>query len=143
MTDDPTESTKTIARRFFEEVWNQGDDGAIDRYIAAEAVGNDPTFGTGREAFRAQWRRWRAAFPDLHFAVEDVVAEGDKVVTRWTLTGTHRGEFDGIPATGRAVRVTGMSLDRIVDGQIAAGFDAWDALGLHRQLGALTATESE
>jgi steroid delta-isomerase-like uncharacterized protein len=136
---DVSEATvnRELAQRFFEEVWNQGDEAGIDRYIAAEAAGNDPTFGAGREAFRTQWKKWRAAFPDLHFAIEDIVAEGDKVVTRWTLTGTHRGEFLGVAPTGRAISVAGMSLDRIAGGQIAEGFDAWDELGLHRQLGAV------
>jgi steroid delta-isomerase-like uncharacterized protein len=137
MSENQAATNRDLARRFFEEVWNRGDEAAIDRYIAADAAGNDPTFGAGREAFRAQWRKWRAAFPDLHFAVEDLVAEGDKVVTRWTLTGTHQGEFLGIAPTGRAVSVAGMSLDRIAGDQIAEGFDAWDELGLHRQLGAI------
>ncbi len=137
MTNDSVETMKAIARRFFEEVWNQGNEEAIDAYLAAETVGNSPSFGTGREAFRDQWRTWRAAFPDIHFAVEDLVGEGDKVVTRWTMTGTHRGAFWGIPATGRRVTVTGMSLDRIADGRIVSGFDAWDELGLRRQLGTL------
>jgi steroid delta-isomerase-like uncharacterized protein len=135
-TDGTAAANKELARRFFDEVWNQGDESAIDRYIAEDAAGNDPTFGTGREAFRTQWRNWRSAFPDLHFAVEDLVAEGDKVVTRWTLTGTHQGEFLGIAPTGRRISVAGMSLDRIAGGQIAEGFDTWDELGLHRQLGA-------
>jgi steroid delta-isomerase-like uncharacterized protein len=137
MSESEPAVNRTLARRFFEEVWNQGDEAGIDRYIALDAAGNDPTFGTGREAFRAQWTKWRAAFPDLHFAVEDIVAEGDKVVTRWTLTGTHQGEFLGVAPTGRAISVAGMSLDRIANGQIAEGFDAWDELGLHRQLGAI------
>jgi steroid delta-isomerase-like uncharacterized protein len=131
------EENKALARRFFEEVWNQADESAIDRYIAENAGGNDPDFGTGREAFRAQWKKWHAAFPDLHFEVEDVIAEGDKVVTRWVLTGTHKGEFQGIPATGQSIRVTGMSLDRLADGKIAEGFDGWDNLGLRQQLGVL------
>ena len=131
------ETNKELVRRFFDEVWNRGDEAAIAAFIAADAVGNDPDFGTGRDAFRAQWRRWRTAFPDIHFAVEELVAEGDRVVTRWTLTGTHHGEFMGIPATGRLVSVAGMSLDLLANGQIVSGFDAWDALGLHRQLGAL------
>jgi steroid delta-isomerase-like uncharacterized protein len=126
---------KELARRFFDEVWNQGDEAAIDRYIPLEAKGNDLDFGSGREGFKAQWRKWRSAFPDLHFEVVDLVAEGEKVLTRWVLTGTHRGEFLGIPATGRTIRVAGMSLDRIEDGQIAEGFDGWDALGLRQQLG--------
>lgn len=132
-------ANKELARRFFEEVWNQGEEEAIDRYVAADARGNDPDFGTGREAFRAQWRKWRAAFPDLHFEIVDLVAEGDKVVTRWVLTGTHQGEFLGIAPTGRRIRVEGMSLDRIENGQIKEGFDGWDALGLRQQLGAMPA----
>ena len=131
------EANKELARRFFQEVWNEGREEAIDRFIAVDAAGNDPDFGAGREAFRAQWRQWRAAFPDLLFRIDDLVAEGDKVVTRWTLTGTQTGDFLGIPATGRAISVTGLSLDRIENGMVVEGFDGWDALGLRRQLGVL------
>jgi steroid delta-isomerase-like uncharacterized protein len=131
------EANKELARRFYEEIWNEGREEAIDRFIAAGAAGNDPDFGAGREAFRTQWRQWRAAFPDLCFAIDDLIAEGDKVLTRWTLTGTHTGDFMGIPATGRVIAVTGMSLDRIEHGMIVEGFDGWDALGLRRQLGIL------
>ncbi len=132
-----TAALHELARRFFEEVWNQGDESAIDRYIAENADGNDETFGIGREGFRRQWKQWQAAFEDLHFAVEEIVAEGDKVVTRWTLTGRQVGEFLGIPATGRTVRAAGMSLDTVRDGVLVAGVDAWDELGLRRQLGAI------
>src|SRR3954447_12141858 len=98
-----TDELRDLARRFFQEVWNDGDEAAIDRYIAADALGNNATFGSGREAFRAQWRQWRAAFPDLHFAVEEIVADGNTVVTRWTLTGTQVGAFMGVPATGKRI----------------------------------------
>ncbi len=64
-----------------------------------------------------------------------MIAEGDKVLTRWLLTGTHRGDFLGLPASGTSIRVSGMSLDRVEDGLVAEGFDGWDALGLRRQLG--------
>ncbi len=131
------EEIKQLARRFFQEVWNERREEAIDRYIADSAVGNDADFGAGREGFRAQWRKWQAAFPDLHFAVEDVIAEDDKVLTRWTLTGTHLGEFMGVPASGKRIEVGGMSLDIVRDGYIASGYDGWDALGLRRQIGAL------
>jgi steroid delta-isomerase-like uncharacterized protein len=131
------EDIKQLARDFFREVWNEGNEAAIDRYIAENARGNDADFGAGREAFRTQWRQWQAAFPDLHFAVEDVIAEGNKVLTRWTLTGTHEGEFMDVPATGRKISVSGMSFDIIEDGMIAEGFDGWDALGLRQQLGAI------
>lgn len=135
MTEAGLETNKQLARAFFEEIWNQGDESAIDRYIPLDAAGNDPDFGSGREGFKAQWRKWRAAFPDLHFEIVDLVAEGNKVLTRWVLTGTHQGEFLGIPATGRQVKVAGMSLDRVENGQVVEGFDGWDALGLRQQLG--------
>ena len=83
------------------------------------------------------------AFPDLRFDVEELIAEGDTVVSRWTLSGTHRGTFSGIPPTGRAVRVAGMSLDHLADGVIVSGFDAWDALGLRQQLGAVPPDPAE
>ena len=137
MTQSDVAALHELARRFFDEVWNQGDESAIDRYIAEHADGNDATFGIGREGFRAQWRQWRAAFTELHFAVEEIVAEGDKVVTHWTLSGTQTGAFLGIPATGRRVSVGGMSLDTVRDGQLVAGVDAWDELGLRRQLGVI------
>lgn len=131
------EENKRLATAFFEEIWNQGDESAIDRFLPEDAQGNDPDFGSGREGFRKQWRQWRAAFPDLHFEIVDLIAEGDKVLTRWVLTGTHQGEFLGIPATGRAIRVEGMSLDRIENGLVVEGFDGWDNYGLRKQLGAV------
>jgi steroid delta-isomerase-like uncharacterized protein len=134
-TESQVETNKRLARAFFEEIWNQGDESAIDRYIPLDAQGNDPDFGSGREGFKAQWRKWREAFPDLHFEVVDLVAEGDKILTRWLLTGTHQGEFLGIPATGKSISVAGMSLDRIENGLVVEGFDGWDALGMRQQLG--------
>lgn len=130
-----TEANKAIIREFFEQVWNRRDEAAIDRFIAAEAAGNDPDFGIGREGFKRQWRQWQAAFPDLHFAIEEMIAEGDTVVARWTLTGTHQGSFLGLAPTGRMIRVGGMSLDHLKDGVLVSGFDGWDNLGLRQQLG--------
>ena len=129
------EKNKELARQFFEQIWNQGDESAIDRFIAEDAAGNDPKFGVGRESFRLQWRKWRAAFPDINFAVEEIVAEGDTVVTRWRLTGTHLGEYLGKEATGDRVDVDGVSIDRIKNGMVVSGFDAWDSLGFREQIG--------
>jgi steroid delta-isomerase-like uncharacterized protein len=129
------EQSKQAARDFFEQIWNQKDESAIDRFIPENAKGNDPDFGSGREGFRRQWRQWIAAFPDLHFEVVDLIAEGDKVLTRWVLTGTHQGEYLGAPPTGRQIRVEGMSLDRIENGMVAEGFDGWDNYGFRKQLG--------
>lgn len=126
---------KQIARSFFEEVWNRGDESAIDRFIADDAIGNDPKFGVGRESFRLQWHQWRTGFPDVHFEVQEVIAEGNTVVTQWRLTGTHQGKFLGRQPTGRHVDVTGVSIDRIFKGMIVSGFDSWDALSFRQQLG--------
>ena len=129
------ESNKKAAREFFEQIWNQKDESAIDRFIPENASGNDPDFGQGREGFRKQWRQWVTAFPDLHFEIVDMISEGDKVLTRWTLTGTLQGEYLGALPDGRQIRVEGMSLDRIEDGWVAEGFDGWDNYGFRRQLG--------
>jgi predicted ester cyclase len=129
------ERNKELARAFFEQIWNRKIESAIDRFIPENAKGNDPDFGTGREGFRKQWRQWIEAFPDLHFEIVDLVAEGDKVLTRWVLTGTHRGEFMGAAPSGKQVQVEGMSLDRIEDEMVAEGFDGWDNYGFRKQIG--------
>lgn len=129
------EENKQAARQFFEQIWNQKDESAIERFIPEDAKGNDADFGSGREGFRHQWKQWVTAFPDLHFEIVDLIAEGDKVLTRWILTGTHQGEYLGVPATGRQIRVEGMSLDRIENGLVVEGFDGWDNYGFRRQLG--------
>lgn len=132
------EQNKALARTFFKEIWNDKDESAIDRMIVENAAGNDPDFGSGREAFRRQWREWTTAFPDLHFEIVDLIAENDKVLTRWLLTGTHTGgDFMGQAASGKSIHVEGMSLDRIADGMVQEGCDGWDALGMRRQLGLL------
>ena len=83
----------------------------------------------------------RAAFPDLHFKVEDQIAAGDRVVTRWTASGTHAGEFQGIPADRQAVRITGIDIDRFVDGKVVECWPEVNELGLLQQLGVLPAPE--
>ena len=131
------EANKALIREFFELVWNQGSEEAIDRFISEDAEGNDPNFGIGRQGFKSQWRKWRDAFPDIHFEIEEIIAEGETVVARWTLTGTQTGPFLGIPATGRTIRVGGMSMDHLENGVLVSGFDGWDNLGLRQQLGAI------
>ena len=126
---------KVAAENFFEEIWNKKSEAAIDRLVAVDAAGNDPKFGVGRESFKKQWRKWHAGFSDLHFHVEEIIAEGERVVTRWRLTGTHDGEFLGHPATGKKVDVDGVSIDTIREGIVVSGFDAWDALSFRQQLG--------
>ena len=128
------EANKELARQFFEQIWNQGDESAIDRFIAEDAAGNDPKFGVGRESFRLQWRKWREAFPDINFAIEELIAEEDVVVSRWKLTGTHLGQYQDKIATGKKISVDGVSIDRIRKGMVVSGFDAWDSNVLSEQL---------
>jgi steroid delta-isomerase-like uncharacterized protein len=82
---------------------------------------------------------YRAAFPDLKITVEDQIAEGDKVVTRWTAEGTHDGDLPGLPASGRSSTVTGIGIDRIEGGKIVEAWGNWDTLGMLQQLGAIPA----
>lgn len=138
-----TEANKAIIRDFFEQVWNNGDESAIARFIAADAAGNDPDFGTGREGFTRQWRKWQESFSDLHFAIDEIVAEGDTVVARWTLTGRQTGPFLGIAPTGMSIRVHGMSMDHLKNGVLVSGFDGWDNLGLRQQLGIIPVDSDE
>lgn len=134
-----TEANRQAAADFFRLIWNEKDESAIDRFIALDAAGNDPKFGVGRESFRKQWREWHNAFPDLHFEVKEIIVEGNRVVTRWHLTGTHSGaDFQGIKAANKKVAVDGVSIDTIENGVVLEGFDAWDALGFRQQLGAET-----
>jgi steroid delta-isomerase-like uncharacterized protein len=132
---NPNEVIRQIAKDFFEQIWNQGDESAIDRFISENTVGNDPQFGTGRESFRAKWREWQSAFPDIHFRIDDVIVEGNQVVTKWHLSGTQTGELEGMPPSNKKVAVDGVSIDQIENGMVVSGFDAWDSLNFRKQLG--------
>ena len=130
------EANRHAASEFFRLIWNEKEESAIDRFIAVDVAGNDPKFGVGRESFRKQLKEWHAAFPNLHFDVREILCEGDRVVTRWHLSGTHSGaDFQGIKASGKSVSVDGVSIDTIKDGVVLDGFDAWDSLGFRQQLG--------
>lgn len=134
-----TEANKAIARRLMEEVFNRGHFAVADAIVAADYLSHDPLpgEGPGRAGMVANIQAIRAAFPDVRFEAEHVLAEGDKVVVRWRAMGTHRGDFMGIPATGKTSVTTGMTLYRIAGGQIVESWNNWDALGMMQQLGAL------
>ena len=135
------EQNKANARRFYEEVWNQGNLDVIDQLADPNVVGHDPVGGEirGREALRQFVSGNRTAFPDLRITIEDQVAEGDKVVTRWSSRGTHKGDLMGIAPTGKQTRVTGISIDRYSGGKVVEDYTDWDALGLMQQLGVIPA----
>ncbi len=137
--DETEEANKRLVRRFFEEVWSTGDVSPRDAFLAPGYQGHIP--GNAEPLSREGWGAWfagfREAFPDARFTVEDMVAEGDRVAVRLTMRGTHRGSLNGIPPTGREVTVTGMSIERVVEGRIVEGWNQNDALGMLGQLGVL------
>jgi steroid delta-isomerase-like uncharacterized protein len=133
------EENKKLGRRWFEEVWNTGRDGAIDELLSPEGVGfglGEPgTEVQGPEQLKPFVRNLRDAFPDLHIAVQDMVAEGDKVAIRFRVTGTHQGNGLGFPATNRPIDVTGMTIIQFANGKLLHGWNNWDQLGMMEQLG--------
>ena len=135
------EENKRVARRIVEEAFTQGRLEVIDELVADEFVNHDsaapPDLPPGREGLKELVRFYQRAFPDAQVTVEDQIAEGDRVVTRYTARGTHQGDFAGLPPTGRQATAEGISIDRIEGGKIVESWNAFDQLGLLRQLGAI------
>ena len=130
---------KEIVRRYIEEVWTQGNLAIIDELFAANFVNHTPARGLppDREGFKQFAVAYRAGFPDLQATLEEIIGEGDKVVTRWTARGTHRGEFMGVAPTGKKATVTGISITRVAGGKIVEDWTQGDTLGLMQQLGVI------
>jgi steroid delta-isomerase-like uncharacterized protein len=130
-----------LMRRWFQEVWNEGKTQTIYELLAPNAVGigqlEDGSDFHGPEEFAKFVDRIRSAFPDQNIVIDDAFGADDKVVLRWSATMTHRGDALGMPATGRPVRITGMSIVRIAGNQIVEGWDNWDQLAMLKQIGAL------
>jgi steroid delta-isomerase-like uncharacterized protein len=130
------ESNGQVMRRAFEEIMTRGNIAAINELFASDFTGHDTSGGTfGREEFREGVLDMLSAFSDRQVKIADQVVAEDKVVTRWQATGVHAGEFNGIPATGRRVSLTGISIDRIAGGRIVESWEVTDDAGLLRQLG--------
>lgn len=118
--------------------WNRGDISAIDRAVAEGHIEHEPDGDEiGRDHFREAVRAYRAAFPDMRICVDDQITDEDRVVIRWTATGTHCGELNGIPATGRTAKVSGVFIHKLADGQITESWIMFDQIGLLAQLGVL------
>jgi steroid delta-isomerase-like uncharacterized protein len=132
-----------LIRRWFEEVWNQGRAQTIHEMCAKDAVGyGQAQHGAdihGPEQFEQFWRTFRGAFSGIKVEIHDTVEEDDRVVARWTMTMTHTAPFLGLQPMNKTVSVNGMSMQRFKNGQIVAGWDNWDQLGLMVQLGAVPA----
>ena len=137
-----TEANKAIIHRLFEEVWNDANPEAVEQFFAEDFVDHDPPPGSTPD--REGVKQWVAtatrAFPDLHFTIQDQIAEDDQVATLWTARGTHRDAFLGIDATGKQVAVTGVTITRIVEDSVRESRAVWDKLDLMQQLGAVPAS---
>jgi steroid delta-isomerase-like uncharacterized protein len=131
------ESNTAIVARFIETAINQGNIESTNEFCHEDVVEQVPFPGQGPgvEGIKDVIRGMLTAFPDMHWTIEEQVAEGDKVVTRFEWTGTHQAEFFGVPATGRPVRVWGMAIDRLEGGKIKDTRLIMDALGMMVQLG--------
>ena len=138
-------SNKEVIRAFLEDVINQGQLERANDLVKEDFIELDPFPGQqqGREGLKALILLMRTAFPDMCWTVDEMVAEGEKVVTRFHWTGTHRDTFLGIPATGKSVVANGVVIDRLEAGKMADSRMLMDTLGLLQQLGAIPAPPSQ
>jgi predicted ester cyclase len=137
-----SEENKATVRRFLEEGFGQGKTELVDEVLRSDFVCYDPNSETGEisgaQTIKGEIEYFRNAVPDLTYTVEDQVAEGDKVVTRYTASGTHQGEFFGVAGTGNRVEFTGIQIDRFDEsGKLVEEWPEYDLLGAMYQLGAI------
>jgi steroid delta-isomerase-like uncharacterized protein len=135
---------KQIVRRLFKDFLSKGNLAVADQIIAANHVHHDPAtpdFGLGPEGQKKTISLYRNAFPDLQFKVNEMIAAGNFVTTRYTSTGTHKAEFNGIAPTNKTLSVEGIAINRLSRGKIVETWVVWDALGLKQQLGQVSALE--
>jgi steroid delta-isomerase-like uncharacterized protein len=129
---------KLLFGRLYHGVWNERRLEYIPQVIADTHALGDPTIsgrGVGPAAYRKQVERFLVGLPDLKFNVDETVSEGDKLVVYWTITGTHMGEFMGVPPTGKLVAFSGITINQIADGKILESTVIWDGIGLMKQFG--------
>jgi steroid delta-isomerase-like uncharacterized protein len=133
-----SEHNKAIVRRLFAELWNNGNLSVADEIFAPTYAHHDastPDFGKGPDSEKRRASLYRNAFPDIHLTIEDVIAEGETVMTRWSCRGTHKGDLNGIAPTGKHITTSGVTIARVSNGKIVEGYVNWDALGMMQQLG--------
>jgi steroid delta-isomerase-like uncharacterized protein len=130
------ENNKTLARSSWEEIVNKHNPEAIDEFYAPDFVWHEPDQDIqGYEQAKQFVSMYFGAFPDINVTVEDVIAEGEKAVTRWTMRGTHRGELMGIAPTDKQIELKGITIHRIEGGKIVEEWERYDNLGVMQQLG--------
>jgi steroid delta-isomerase-like uncharacterized protein len=136
--DSNSDRNRIVVQRYFEEVWTQGRLEVLDEILTDDYCNHAPSTANpppGPAGLKPIVAAMRAAFPDLHYSIERLVVGPDAVAAQVTLTGTHRGDLFGVPATGKPVRVTQVNIERLRDGRIAEHWRVTDELTLMRQLG--------
>jgi steroid delta-isomerase-like uncharacterized protein len=140
------EENKAVVLRFVEEAFNRRNIDILGELVTPDTLNHeayDPEWRRGAEGYKKTFEWLLAAFPDFRFDIEDIVAEGDKVAARVTMSGTHEGEFVGIPATSRSFSVQQIHWFRLADGKIAERWAVRDDMGMLRQLGVLSGIRSQ
>jgi steroid delta-isomerase-like uncharacterized protein len=138
------EESKATMRRYFLDAFEQGNIDLLDELLAPDYVNHTPAtpdLPTGPEGVKGVVTMFRSAMPDLRVLIEDMIAEGDKVATRYTLEGTHEGELFGVPPTGQRLSIESITVERVSDGKIREHWRVTDELGMMQQLGAIPAPE--
>jgi steroid delta-isomerase-like uncharacterized protein len=139
-----SDENKAVARRFF-EVFSSGDVDALDDTVAEDAIDHDaynPYASEGREGAKKVITMYREAFPDLVMQVDEQIAEGDMVATRWHAEGTHEGDLMGFAGTGNRATTHGIAIDRVQDGKVVEAWVQWDVMHLMQVIGAVPAPEA-
>lgn len=136
-----TNDSRDLARRFTVECWDKSDVGVLDELMAPDFTDHDPAPGQapGREGYKQLTAMYFNAFSDFRVQNEDVIAEGDKAVLRWTAIGLHTGSLMGMAATGKQVKLRGIDILRFEEGRIVERWGEFDVFGLLQQLGAVPA----
>ena len=134
--DVTVEKNKSLVQRYFDEM-NKGNKSYLDEYFGTNYIYHGSAGDLDAEGFKAQHDIFLTAFPDTKASVEDIIAVGDKVVTRWKIRGTHSGELQGIAPTGKEVTITGIIITRVDNGKAVEEWEAFNQLGLMQQLGAI------
>ncbi len=139
-----TEENKALILRLYEEVWNKHNPEAADDFVAADVFSRDmlPEYQHGVDGYKHLVRWLHTAMPNLRMDIEDMIAEGDKVVMRFRGSGTHEGETEAFgPPTGKRMEITGITIKRLADGKIVEAWTNFDALGMMQQLGVMAAQQ--
>lgn len=137
------DTNKALIRRWYHQMWDGGQLELANELVApsftSRQLHNPAHLPRGPEGARQVVKLYRHALPDMHHTIEEQLLDGNKVVTRWTMRGTHKGDLFGIPATGKRTTVSGISIEQIINGQITESWFDLDLLGLMQQIGAVPA----